>query len=108
MKGFLDRPQGIVIVARFDQSDAAGIEAELAQTMAMEPARGEEGWRRADDEKGAIAWGDRRHERREEAERRRLIFRRGGMDFLHAFKRQSFPGEMPVEREAKGKGAARL
>ena len=38
MQGFLDRPQGIDIIARFDQCDAAGIEAELVQTMAMKPA----------------------------------------------------------------------
>ena len=108
MQGFLDRPQGIDVIARFDHCDAAGIEAELVQTMAMKPARGEKCRRRGDDEKRGIAGRDRRHQCREEAQGRRLILRRGGMDLMHAFKRQAFPRQVPVERETERKRPALL
>ena len=90
-QGFLDRPEGFRLVARFDQSDAAGIEAEGIETMAIEPAGGDEALRRGDNEDRPLV-GEGGHEGAEKAQSRRQVFRRGGMDFMHGMKRQAVMG----------------
>ncbi len=106
MQDFLDGPERFDIVARFDQRDAAGIEPEHIEAVAVKPAGGKESWRRRDDEEGLGAGRDGGHEGDEEAQRRRLVFRRGGMDLMHAFERQALPGQMPVERQLEGEARA--
>jgi len=98
MQGFLDRPQSIEIVARFDQSDAAGIEAERLHSMAIKLAGGGEARHRGDDEEGLFAGRYGRHEAQEKSQCCRLVLRAGGMDLMDAVERQAVPGEMPVER----------
>src|SRR5262249_36878935 len=51
-QAFFERPEGIRLLARLDQGDAAGIEAEHLEAMAMKLAHGDKALRRGDDEDG--------------------------------------------------------
>jgi hypothetical protein len=66
-QGFLDRPQGILLVGGFDEDDAAGIEAEGVEAMAGE-ARIAEGAACGEDKKkrgGARRAGEKRDQKSE-------------------------------------------
>ena len=93
---FLDRPEGFRLVARFDLSDAAGIETERIEAMAMKPAGGAEALRRGDDEDRPVV-GEGGHEGGEKTQSRRQVFRRGGVDFMHRMAGQAMMREAAVE-----------
>lgn len=102
-----DRPESIPLLARLDESEAPGIEAERLESMAMKPARELEAWHRGDDEDGP-AFGKRHHERGQETESRRHIEAGSGMDLMDAVERQALAGKVLVDgRKPEGKEPAR-
>lgn len=105
-QGLFDGPEGLIVLLRLDESEALRIETQSLESMAMKPAHGVEARCRGDDEEGA-ALRKGSHEGGEEAQGRRHIEERSGMDFMDAFQGETLPGQQPVDgRKAEGKEAS--
>lgn len=105
-QSFFNGPEGLIVLLRLDESEALRIETQSLESMAMKPAHGVEARCRCDDENGS-ALGERDHESGEEAQSRRHIKRRGGMNLMDAVERQALARQQPVEgRKPKGKEPA--
>lgn len=88
-----------------DQSEAAGIEAERFQPMAVKLTGGGEALRRGNDENRSRS-AERSRERDKKTESCRQVFGYSGMDLMQAFERQTLPGQVSVERKPEGEEPA--